>query len=230
MRNSLFVLLAAAILLPGCASVSVKDRKHSGGKVSQPKQIYVAPFSTSGGTFNVAGAKNEAKLAAFKENTAKLLADYTVSNVTKHVAPASKVATPAAAPRDGWLVAGRFERVNTGNRGMRVIVGLGAGGSKMETEVEVFDLAVSRTKPFLRFKTTGGSNAMPGMITSGGPGVGTAYNMIYQANSGVTDDAARTSRMITAALSEYFAERGWPTKGKVFRTKEPGKFQIVHGM
>lgn len=89
----------------------------------------------------------------------------------------------------------------------------------METEVEVFDLAVSRTKPFLRFKTTGGSNAMPGMITSGGPGVGTAYNMIYQANSGVTDDSARTSRMITGALSEYYVQHGWLPKDKVSKSK-----------
>ncbi len=230
-RPTLFLALTAAALLPGCASVSVKGLQQSDTAVARPQRIYVAPFSTVGSTFNVAGVKGGPELAEFKQKTAETLATYTVENVTKHVAPASQIAaTPAAGPRRGWLVTGRFDRVNTGSRGMRMIIGLGAGGSKMETTVEVFDLATNRTRPFLTFKTTGGSNAMPGLITSGGPGVGSAYNMIYQANSGVTDDAARTSRMITGALSEYYGRQGWVPKNKVFKTKELGKYQLIHGM
>lgn len=229
MKSAPFLALTAA-LLSGCASVSVSDLQQGAGKVAKPQRIYVAPFDTSRATFKIAGAKSEADLAAFKQNTARLLADYTVQNVNKHVTPAALVATPAAAPASGWLVSGDFKRVNTGSREMRMLVGLGAGGSKMETTVEVFDLAVSRTKPFLRFATTGGSNAMPGLVTSGGPGVGAAYNMLMGANSGVTDDAARTSRMITGALSEYQAERGWIAKEKIYKTKKPGSYQLVHGM
>lgn len=219
----------AAILLSACSSVSVKDYHHS-GTVAKPAQIYVAPFDTAGTSVNIGTDKTGVKTTTFKQAAATLLADYTVQNLSKHVAPAAKVASPAAAPRSGWLVAGKFVRVNSGNRGMRMIVGLGAGGSKMETSVEVFDLATSRTKPFMHFSTTGGSNAMPGLITSGGPGVGAAYSMIYAAASGMTDDAARTSRMITGALSEYYGERGWIPKDKVFKIKKPGEYQLVHGM
>jgi Domain of unknown function (DUF4410) len=113
---------------------------------------------------------------------------------------------------------------------MRMIVGLGAGGSKMETSVEVFDLAAGGGKPFMHFSTTGGSNAMPGLITSGGPGVGAVYSMIHAAAVGTTDDAARTSRMIAGALSEYYGERGWIPKDEVFKIKKPGEYQLIHGM
>ena len=219
----------AAILLSACSSVSVKDYQHS-GTVAKPAQIYVAPFDTAGASINIGTDKTGAKTTTFKQAAATLLADYTVQNISKHVGPASKVASPAAVPRTGWLVAGKFVRVNSGNRGMRMIVGLGAGGSKMETSVAVFDLATSRGKPFMHFSTTGGSNAMPGLITSGGPGVGAAYSMIYQAGSGMTDDAARTSRMIAGALSEYYGERGWIPKDKVFKIKKPGEYQLIHGM
>ena len=229
MKLAPFLALTAA-LLAGCASVSVKGLQQNGSRVTKPQHIYVAPFSTSGSSFKIAGVKTGADDTAFREKTAAVLADYTVQNVSKHVTPAAKVASPTAAPATGWLVTGRFLRVNSGNRGMRMVIGLGAGGSKMETAVEVFDLAVSRAKPFLAFKTTGGSNAMPGLVTSGGPGVGAAYNMLMGATSGVTDDAARTSRMITGALSEYYVERGWLPKQKAFKTKKPGEYQLIHGM
>ncbi len=227
--KTLLLPALAAILLSACSSVSVKDYKHSGA-VAKPSHIYVVPFDTSGASINIGSDKKGTKTPVFKKAAATLLADYTVKNVNKHVAPASKVASPAAAPRSGWLVTGKFVRVNSGNRGMRMIVGLGAGGSKMETSVEVFDLATGRGKPFMQFSTSGGSNAMPGMITSGGPGIGAAYNMIFAATTGMTDDAARTSRMIAGALSEYYGERGWIPKDKVFKIKRPGQYQLIHGM
>lgn len=223
-----FAAVAVVSAFSACSSVSVKDYQQTGA-VKQPKHVYVAPFDTKTAAFKVAGDKAGEKSAALKVNVTKLLNDYTVQNVSKHVAPATAVLA-GAAPRDGWLVTGRFTRVNTGSRELRMLIGLGSGGSKMETSVEVFDLASSRTKPFLRFSTTGGSNAMPGLVTSGGPGVGAAYSMIYQAHNGVTDDAARTSRMIAGALSEYFGERGWIPKEKVFKIKKPGEYQLVHGM
>lgn len=219
----------AATLLSACSSVSVKDYAH-GGKVTKPQQVYVAPFDTAKTSVNIGKDKDGTKVPAFKQAVATMLQDYTVKNVTKHVAPATKVASLAAAPKSGWLVTGRFTRINSGNRAMRMIVGLGAGGSKMETEVEVYDLAAGRGKPFLRFATTGGTNAMPGLITSGGPGVGAVYSMVYAAANGTTDDAARTSRMIAGGLSEYYGQQGWIPKSKVFKIKKPGEYQLIHGM
>ena len=228
MKKLILASLTAASLC-ACSSVSVKDYQKI-GEVKRPARIYVSAFETKGASYKVAWDKDGKKEPAFAQDTATLLADYTVENITKHVAPATKVVPPAGVPRSGWLVTGRFTRVNSGNRGMRMLIGLGAGGSKMETEVEVFDLASRQARPFLKFKTTGGSNAMPGLITSGGPGVGAVYNMIYAAANGTTDDAARTSRMIAGGLSEYFGERGWIAKDKVFKIKRPGEYQIVHGM
>jgi hypothetical protein len=226
--KSLVLLGLAATFLSACSSVSVKDY-HSARGVSKPARIYVAPFDTSSGAFNIAGDKTGGKDPAFRKNISTILADYTVQNVGKHVAPATKVASAAAAPKSGWLVTGRFIRVNTGSRGMRVLIGLGAGGTKMETAVDVYDLASGRGKPFMHFTTTGGSNAMPGLLSSTGPG-SAAFSMLSQASTGVTDDAARTSRMIAGGLSEYFGEHGWTPKDKVFKIKRPGDYQLIHGM
>lgn len=227
--KSIVLLALTAALLSGCASVSVRELRQSRSGVTKPQHIYVVPFDTSRGSFRIADAKTRGEIDAFRQGTATLLADYTVRNVSKHVAPASKVVSPAVAPASGWLVTGRFTRVHTGSRMLRMGVGLGAGGTKMETSVEVFDLSTGRRRPFLRFDTTGGSNAMPGLLTSTGP-VSAAVSVASQAGTGVTDDAARTSRMITGALSEFMFERGWIPKEKVFKIKKPGEYQLVHGM
>ena len=82
------------------------------------------------------------------------------------------------------------------------------------------------TEPFLTFETTGGSNAMPGLLTN--PGTSAAISMTTQAMMGVTDDCARTSRMITGALNGYMIDRGWLPKSKAYSAKRLGKYRLVH--
>ena len=79
------------------------------------------------------------------------------------------IATPAK-KADGslkkhvWFVRGEFKTVCQGSRLLRSAIGFGAGGTKIETHVEVYDLASNSATPFLTFSTTGGSGAEPGAI------------------------------------------------------------------
>ena len=216
----------ALALLSSCASVSVKGQARSGKQpVQKPAKVYVADFGTEHGVYKIAGAESKDP-EAFKKKTAATLTDYVVKGINTHVAPAEHAAKVSGLPKNGWLVTGEFIRVNTGSRILRSGVGLGAGGTKMETRVQVYDLA-SGAQPFLSFETTGGSNAMPGLLTSTGP-ASAAFSMTTQAMMGVTDDAARTSRMIAGALNSYLVERGWLDKSKAYSMKELGKYQLVH--
>jgi hypothetical protein len=216
----------ALVLFSSCASVSVRSEKQVAKQpVRKPTKIYVAEFGSSQGNYKIQGEPGK-NPEAFKKKTAETLAAYLVKGINDHVAPAERASSVGRLPKTGWLVAGEFLRVNTGSRILRSGVGLGAGGTKMETRVLVYDLA-SGTEPFLTFETTGGSNAMPGLLTSTGPG-SAAFSMMTQAMLGVTDDAARTSRMITGALNSYLIERGWLEKSKAYSAKRPGKYRLVH--
>ena len=216
----------ALALLSSCASVSVKTEKHNGHQPTQkPAKIYVTNFDTQHGVYKIAGSESKDP-EAFKKKTAETLANYLNKGIDQHVAPAQRASSAKGLPKNGWLVTGEFVRVNTGSRLLRSGVGLGAGGSKMETRVSVIDLS-SSAQPFLTFETTGGSNAMPGLMSSTGPG-SAAFSMATQAMMGVTDDAARTSRMITGELAEYLVERGWLSKEKAYSAKKLGKYQLVH--
>lgn len=214
------------LLLSSCASVSVKCETCAKSKPMQkPSKIYVADFGTAQGAFKIAGeeAKNP---EAFKKKTSDMLARYVAKSVGEHVAPTERAANTRGLPRSGWLITGEFIRVNTGSRELRAIVGLGAGGSKMETRVSVIDLA-GNGQPFLTFETTGGSNAMPGLLESSGPG-SAVISMTTQSMMGVTDDSARTSRMIAGELNTYMIERGWISKDKAYSVKKLGKYQLIH--
>lgn len=220
----LFVLSLA--FLSSCASISVKGEHRTSGKPAQkPAKIYIADFSTATGAYKIAGAESKDP-EAFKKKIAGLLATYTAKSVSDHVAPAVRVTATRGLPRNGWLVTGEFVRVNTGSRVLRAGVGLGAGGSKMETRVSVIDLA-GNGQPFLTFETTGGSNAMPGLLESSGPG-SAVISMTTQSMMGVTDDSARTGRMIAGELNNYMIEHGWLGKKKKYSAKKLGDYQLLH--
>jgi hypothetical protein len=214
------------VLLSSCASVGVKDEHRTSSKpAKKPEKIYVADFSTANSTFKIAGEESK-NPEAYKKKVVDMLANYIVKGVSDHVASAQRASTTKSLPRTGWLITGELTRVNTGNRELRAIVGLGAGGSKMEMRVSVTDLA-GNGKPFLTFDTTGGSNAMPGLLESSGPG-SAVISMTTQSMMGVTDDAARTSRMIAGELNSYMIERGWLSKDKTYSVKKLGHYQLVH--
>jgi hypothetical protein len=189
---------------------------------AKPARFYVADFDTRGGQWNVTSRTRTPE--QFRGETANALADALVANLSAYLGPAQRVGNSRGVPRDGWLITGRFIRVNEGNPAARIVVGLGAGGSKMETETIVLDGTAGGRK-VLQFGTTGGSNAMPGMIISSGPG-GVVTNALQQAGRGVRDDTKRTARMITASLAETMQQRGWIDNARL-KTKRPGQFQIL---
>ena len=112
--KSILPAILSAVLLSACSSVSVKDYQHS-GKVAKPQHVYVAPFDTTRTSVNIGSDKNGTKTTAFKQAVTTLLHDYTVQNVTKHVAPASKVAPlPFSLVRVCFTSVTRVTRVQPG--------------------------------------------------------------------------------------------------------------------
>ena len=215
---------AAVILsLTGCASISVKDTQKTGNRAPvRPAVIQVADYDTSGGNWKITSISR--KPEQYKQEVAALLSKQLTGDLHAFIGvPVQAVGRAKTPPRNGWLVTGRITRLSEGNPAGRILIGLGVGSTKLETETTVLD---GRTgAPFLRFATTGGSNATPGMIFSSGP-AGAAFTGVTQAMKGISDDTKRTSRMITASLVEYQEEKGW-MKGSELKVKRPGEYQLI---
>jgi hypothetical protein len=220
----LSLLLCA--LLCSCASVSVKkiELLTASPPTKAPARILVKPpaFYDPGLRVDRSGAK----LEKFKYELQEKFTRNLVRRLSKHVSPAQAVAATAPLPRGNyWLITGRFDRVNQGSRLLRSVVGFGAGGTKLDMSVVVYDLSKTRPRPILLIETTGGSNATPGAIgtaayfVTGVTALFAAGNLLEGTRSGLTFDTIRTAREVAASLSELLAERGILAPEKALRPR-----------
>jgi hypothetical protein len=203
-----FGLLCACLALTSCASISVDDARES-VRQNKPSIVYVMNFSTAHADVEV--DRTGDALTDFKSNLQLMLRTGLVKEIGDKLVPAvaeTKLGNHREA--NAWLIRGEFVTVKQGSRLLRSAIGFGAGGTKLETRVQVFDLAQNPDAPFLTFSTTGGSNAEPGAILAlTTDPLQLAIGGVSGAAHGLSEDAARTSREITAELSDYMYARGW---------------------
>ena len=204
--------VAFAMALSGCASISIQPGTDVETNKA-PAKVYVETFDTSKGEFNV--DREGAELTEFKKGLQAMMLTGITVDLSKRLIPAS-AADGGHLPRHehAWLIRGDFVRVNQGSRLLRGAVGFGAGATKLETRVRVYDLSDGLKEPFLTFSTTGGSNAEPGAITTFATdpltiAIEAAAGGAGNVSHGVTEDTKRTAREITAELSDYMYHHGW---------------------
>ena len=208
-RRKVFFALGLLGSLAGCASVGVRNPQEATGNPKLPKQILIADFDTSKNVFRV--HQTGADLGVLQQKTTDVLVNYLVSDLSKSVVPAARQNSSRPARANAWLITGEFVRVNGGSRELRGLVGLGLGGTKMETVVRVYLSQLSK-QPVLQFETSGGSNAEPGALVGGM--FGALPNALRNAGArGITDDTARTAREITAMVANYYAKNGGQLPG-----------------
>jgi hypothetical protein len=101
------------------------------------------------------------------------------------------------------LVTGRLVQVDEGNRFTRVAVGLGAGESKLATEVRVYRVTNGEKAEVLRFTTRANSGKMPGALASFG--VGEMFIGPITLMTGV-GDALSSGQKIYVSQIDYLAD------------------------
>lgn len=216
----MFSCLIAALILVSCASVSVRDQEVVRSlSTNKPEKIYIRDFDISNAELNV--DRTGAELEKFKEEAVAALSQVLVAEVQKFY-PAERLSAHAHSPSGNYLLLeGNITKINQGSRALRVVVGFGAGGTKIETTVVVYDTDFHPGKRVLAFDTTGGSGAEPG-ITGPDP-VSVAGSVAGNVGKGVTDDTKRTCRMIAYRLSQYLGDHGWISPEMVKEAKQTGE-------
>lgn len=222
-----------ALLLTSCASVSMKNLKHNEHFVptAAPQEIFVMPFAVEDNVLRV--DRKTRDLSDFKSDLKVNMSRELLSRLPAHVAQARVLSPDAPLPKGNyWLLKGRFTRVNQGSRLLRSVVGFGAGGTKMETTIVVYDLSGPKPAQILEFETTGGSNitqGIAGIITlpfSGPMAITSLFNAIDGIRTGVSFDTARTARETTATLSEYLQQKNLLIDKYPLRPKKLGELRL----
>lgn len=215
-------VILLALLAGGCSSVSVIEEREDAvlAPTAQPPAVYVRLFQQPAGAEFAVSSPNEGEDP--RRRVGQLVADGFFTRSDRWIAPARVLADGEKTPRDGLLIDGLLLRTNQGSRALRLGIGFGLGRSHMDTSVRVFNLAKSADKPWLTFKTTGGSNMEPGLVAAlvtapvTAPVVALpaaasvasgAVSTASRGFKGVTQDAKRTGRAIAAVIHDNLAHR-----------------------
>jgi hypothetical protein len=198
-----------------------KQREVENSRFEAPRKIYVQDFKGQDIQFRV--DRKSDSLSDFRQKITSQLSENLVKRLNESGIAAESLPADVKLPKGPyWLLGGSFERVNQGSRLLRALIGLGAGGTKVETTVAVSSLSCSPPKEFLSFKTSGGSNTEPGpgaLILPTSP-LDVILPIVWASSmTGLTKDTSRTAKEIAATLSEYLTQKGVPTQNPKLKPK-----------
>jgi hypothetical protein len=208
--------------MSGCASVSVcKEKQSPNAPFHAPTKIYVRDFTGDQKIFRV--DRKEDSLVEFQNKTANQLSEDLVKKLNDCLLPAERLKGSSQVPKGNvWVVEGNFDRVNQGSRMMRILFGMGAGGTKIETTVRILSVSSGRPQEILTFKTSGGSNLEPGPGLLCGPPDPTDFittPLWASAMTGLSKDTTRTAKEIAAEISDYLQKHGVKPKDQKLKVK-----------
>ena len=213
---------AAALLLivalTGCASVSLVKREWKTPVAPVPDLICVRPFGVELDAARV--DRSGPELEAFARELGQESAGRLAERLGKYVLPAKVIgASERVTNPNHWVIESRFVRMNQGSRALRSVVGFGLGGTRLESVTDIYRVdGRGRRELLAHFETTGGSNAEPGMLFSSP--IGALPRLATSAAAtGLAADARRTTRMVTAAISEKLSAQGVKLAGRPLRAK-----------
>jgi len=219
-RAFLFLILGTTVFLNGCASVSVRPKYDKLHGSSNPAAILVEDFHVDEAAMRVDRTGEE--LRQFKQDLESQLSEDTAQALERLGRPVRRTRDANVhemSRQPAWLVKGRVTSVEQGSRMLRSLIGFGAGRTKMETEVEIYDLTQADHGAALMFQTSGGSGAEPGALVSLNPVLMVVKATLTATNTGPSADSKRTARMIAAYISEALAAHGFLDQKNVRKAK-----------
>jgi len=232
-----FVLyLALVMAIAGCAGASVQNPQVSAPVVpTAPTQIVVYPFATDPSEVdlnssiiqktyrNLSGADQSAQQAQIARDSASNICLIVAASLSQkgYSALCQKRGIPVAGD-SLMIVDGAFTDISAGNRLRRTIIGLGAGESVVNTDVQVFHRTSLGSHELLDFATHADSGQMPGVLIMGAPGaavggaaaiaslgVNVAASGVKLHRSSLDSLETMTAGQIVNEITQYCKEQGW---------------------
>ncbi len=200
-----------------------------------PSQIIVFPFATSTAdvTLNQGlGARLYANYEGENQTAQQVqLAQSTAQNICVQVASSlasngwNAACQPRGTPVTGnntLIIDGAFTDISQGNRLQRMVIGLGAGASVVDTQVGLYQYSNGSSTQLLTFTTHADSGMMPGVgitgpagAAAGGAsaaasiGVGVASTGVKNITSSTAYLTDQSAKQVVSQSNNYFSQQGW---------------------
>ncbi len=232
LKISLFTAITLA--LAACASTQIQaTHPYTGKPLAKPEKILVYDFAVSSEDVKtnralgvklanyVEGRSQSAEELAIGRAVAQSLSQSLVKDLRARGLPAQYASGSPPPHGNVVLITGHFLNVDEGNRLRRMVIGFGAGSSRVKTQVQVFYRAPSKQQLIAVFNTLAKSSRKPGIAPLTGVGTMTGHVAVSLAAStglsaasevfgaNVEADAKRTATKIVEQLLPIFAQQGW---------------------
>jgi hypothetical protein len=232
--SPMYALLALAAF--GCAGAQVAQQSSSAPITdTPPTAVVVYPFavnaadvSLNSGIFQVAyrnmsGEDQSAQQLKIAHQSAQNICVKVAANLTQH--GISTTCLQRGVPPTGnnvLILDGQFTDINEGNRLRRMVIGLGAGQSTLDSVVQVIQKTNQGSTEILDFSTHADSGYMPGAGVTGPAGAAAggaaaaaslAVNVAaggvksYTSSTGFLVD--KTTDQVVQMLVNYYNRQGW---------------------
>jgi hypothetical protein len=230
------MLLSFAIIAAGCAGAKVTGQSDQASIANvRPSAVVIYPFAVSASevTMNQGFFQKAYVAMSGTDQTEQQLqlADQTAQNVCVQVAAnlTNKGITTTCMNRgtpptgsNVLIIDGNFTDINEGNRLRRMVIGLGAGQSTLDTVVQAYQKTDQGSQQLMDFSTHADSGYMPGAGVTGPAGAAAggataaaslAVNVAAGGVKNVTSStgflADKTTTQIVDQVNGYYAKQGW---------------------
>jgi hypothetical protein len=234
------------IVIAGCAGASVAPGvSNMPATNARPTTVYVYDFAATSaevtlnqGFFqktyaNMTDENAEQAQVALADETAQALSYQLVAEIQAMGLYAIRL--PRGTPATGsniLVVDGQFTDIDQGNKLRRMVIGLGMGQSKLDANVQVYQIVNSVSTQIMDFNTHADSGSMPGAAIMGAPGaavggaamvasvgVNVAAGGVKNYTSATGIMAKRSADQAANYMSSYFAQQGWISAADVQKAK-----------
>jgi hypothetical protein len=217
--------------VPGTGRIHV-DQIHSysgTSSLTKPTSIVVYNFATTPEEvrlnravlnrvrMKVSGGADDEKTKLAKK-IADEFSEALVKDLQKSGIPVSRGVEGDLPPEGSLAVQGDFLQIDEGNRTRRMVIGLGAGSSKVVAHVECYLREPARNNVLSEFKVTSESSRKPGAAETMGAGAAPA---VAGAVSGATElkqeaegDTDRMAKAVAKQIKKALTAQGWVEESK----------------
>jgi hypothetical protein len=232
--NRMYMLLAVAAF--GCAGAQVTQQSSAAPiTASPPTAVIIYPFAVDAADVslnssifqvayrNMSGEDQSAQQEQIAHQTAQNICVSVAANLTQK--GITTTCLQRGIPPTGaniLILDGQFTDISEGNRLRRMVIGLGAGASKVDTVVQVIQKTPQGSSELIDFATSADSGYMPGAGITG-PAGAAAGGAAAAASLGVNIAAGgvknvtsstgylvdKTTDQIVQQMVNYYNRQGW---------------------
>lgn len=224
------------LFLSACASTKAQVTEQDiSGPQPRPDRILVFDFAYSPSQVRLdrgisaeilEAAKREPRTAqelAVGKKVAEAVAENLVAEIQKMGLPAQRASGQPTPQGHTVSIEGQFLSIDEGNRTERVVIGLGAGRTKVDTAVQVFQDSLYGELVLEKLDVAAKSGRKPGAAETMGVGAAMGHLVISAAataastaagegfGSNVDADGKRTAKAVAKELRKLFVREGWTT-------------------